>query len=77
MHGTNVISQIYNSPITEDTIKKYPTTREGLYALSIESKIDKQTALQTCEYTRKGRKYRANNTAKLEEITSNITVSLR
>ncbi|RIA77928.1 DnaA-like protein [Anaeroplasma bactoclasticum] len=77
MHGTNVISQIYNSPITEDTIKKYPTTREGLYALLIESKIDKQTALQICEYTRKGRKYRANNKAKWEELTSNITVSLR
>lgn len=77
MHGTNVISQIYNSPITEDTIKKFPSTREGLYKLLIESKIDKQTALQICEYTRKGRKYRANNKTKWEELTNNITVSLR
>ena len=74
---TNVISQIVDLPITKDNIKKHPCTREGLYALLIESKIDKQTALQICEYTRKGRKYRANNKTKWEELTNNITVSLR
>lgn len=77
LHGTNVIKQFKEDPIDLELIQKYPTSREKLYEFLLSRGISKQKALLICEYTRMGRNFRERNIIEWDNLTDDITVSLK